>query len=173
MQMGYENPRTMYGVIITVYVDRQTTTVRSFQGRQKNDEGERFIERTWKRGIGKIRGYDRRANLLAYIRQKRAESLTGDSKCDVVESDNKPERLSPSPKKKKRRWIRRMMSKFRLPFLRPFRRKNRTWRYSHFDPDEEEGDARSKAKHNSDIWNKLKHMVGGLSRGCVRSRRDS
>lgn len=43
-----------------------------------------------------------------------------------------------------------MMSKFRLQFLRPFRRKNRTWRYRHFVPDEE-GEAKSKA-YNSDIW---------------------
>lgn len=94
MQMGDENPRIMYGVIITVYVDRQTTTVRSFQARRKNVR-ERFIERTWKREIGKTCGYDRRANLLAYIRQLRADSLTGDSKRGGGESDNKPERSNP------------------------------------------------------------------------------
>lgn len=74
MQNGRcENPRIMYGVIITVYyVDRQTMTVRSFRAGRGN-------ECTWNREIG------RRANLLAYIRQLRAES-------DVVESKNKPER---------------------------------------------------------------------------------
>ncbi|CAA7013385.1 unnamed protein product [Microthlaspi erraticum] len=164
--MGDENPRIMYGVIITVYVDREATTVRSFRRRQKN-EWESFVERTWKREIGKIRGYDRRASLLAYLRQMRAESLAGESKRDDGESDDKSEQ--PKPKKKKRRWYRKMKSKFRLPFLRAFRRKNRTWRYRHFVPDEE-GEAKSKA-HNSDIWKKLKHMVGGLSRGCVGSRR--
>ncbi|CAH2067761.1 unnamed protein product, partial [Thlaspi arvense] len=163
IQMGDENPRIMYGVIITVYVDRQTTAVRSFRAIRKN-------EGTWKREIGRTRGYDRRANLLAYIRQLRAESLAGDSKRDGVESDNMPER--PNPKKKKRRWIRKMMSKFRLPFHRAFRRKNRTWRYRQFIPDKE-GETKSKA-YNSDIWKKLKHVVGGLSRGCVRSsRRDT
>ncbi|ESQ27341.1 hypothetical protein EUTSA_v10019253mg [Eutrema salsugineum] len=161
--MGDENPRIMFGVIITVYVDREMTTVRSLRARRKN-------ERTWRRDIGRTRGYDRRANLLAYIRQLRAESLAGDSKCDGVESDITSER--PNPKKKKKRWIPKMMSKFRLPFLRPFRRKNRTWRYRQFVPDEEEGEAKSKA-YSSDIWKKLKHVVGGLSRGCVRSRRDS
>ena len=44
-----------------------------------------------------------------------------------------------------------MMSKFRLPFLRPFRRKNRTWRYRQFVPDEEEGEAKSRA-YSSDLW---------------------
>lgn len=86
--MGDENPRIMYGVIITVYVDRQTTTpVRSFRARRRN-------ECTWNREIGRTRGYDRRANLLAYIREKRAESLAGDLKGDddVVESNSKPER---------------------------------------------------------------------------------
>ncbi|KAL1214606.1 hypothetical protein V5N11_007500 [Cardamine amara subsp. amara] len=164
MQMGDENPRIMDGVIITVYVDRQTTSVRSFQARSKNEGG-----------IGRTRGYDRRANLLAYIRQMRAESLAGDSKRDGVdvETDNKPELPNPKKKKKKkRRWIRKMMSKFRLPFLRPFRRKNRTWRYRQFVPDEEEGEAKSKA-YNSSLWKKLKHMVGGLSRGCIRRRGDS
>ncbi|KAJ4909140.1 Uncharacterized protein Rs2_03761 [Raphanus sativus] len=160
-----ENPRVMYGVIITVYIDRQTTkTVRSFRARREN-EGT-----WWKRGIGRTKGYDRRANLLAYIRQLRSESLAGESKRDGVESENVPDR--PNVKKKKRRWIRKMMSKFRLPFLRPFRRKNRTWRYRHFVPDEEEGEAKSKA-HNSDLWKKLKNVVGGLSRGCIRRRRDS
>lgn len=40
------------------------------------------------------RGYDRRANLLAYIRQMRAENLARDSKDedDVVENNIKPER---------------------------------------------------------------------------------
>ncbi|EOA34064.1 hypothetical protein CARUB_v10021563mg [Capsella rubella] len=162
--MGDENPRVMYGVIITVYVDRQTTTVRSFQGRRKKDEGDRFIQRTTRmREIGKTLGYDRRANLLANIRQLRSASLTGGG-----ESDNKPQRPNPK-KKKKRRWIRKLFSKFRLPF----RRKNRTWRYRQFDPDEEEGEVTSRTNHNSDLWNKLKHVVGGLSRGCLRSRRES
>ncbi|XP_010471974.1 PREDICTED: uncharacterized protein LOC104751675 [Camelina sativa] len=160
MQMGHANPRVMYGVIITVYVDRQTTTVPSFQGRRKKDEGER-------REIRKTRGYDRRANLLTHIQQLRMGILAGDSKRGDGESDNKPER--PNPKKKKRRWIRKMFRKFRLPF----RRKNRTWRYRQFDPDEEEGEPRSKTNHNSDLWNKLKHAIGGLSRGCLRGRRDS
>ncbi|XP_010416736.1 PREDICTED: uncharacterized protein LOC104702562 [Camelina sativa] len=159
MQMRDANPRVMYGVIITVYVDRQPTTVQSFQGRRKKNEGER-------REIRKARGYDRRANLLTHIQQLRMGILAGDSKRGG-ESDNKPER--PNPKKKKRRWIRKMFRKFRLPF----RRKNRTWKYRQFDPDEEEGEARSKTNHNSDLWNKLKHVVGGLSRGCLRGRRDS
>ncbi|CAH8313027.1 unnamed protein product [Eruca vesicaria subsp. sativa] len=158
--MGDDNPRIMHGVIITVYVDRRTTTVRSSRSFRRN-------EGTWKRGN------DRRASLLAYIRQLRAESIAGDSKRDGVvdvESDNIPER--PNPKKKKRRWIRKMMSKLRLQFLRPFRRKNRTWKYREFVPDEEEGKAKSKA-YSSDLWKKLKNVVGGLSRGCVRRRRDS
>ncbi|KAF8110158.1 hypothetical protein N665_0087s0036 [Sinapis alba] len=160
--MGDENPRVMNGVIITVYVDRQTTTtVRSFRVRPKN-------EVTWKRGIGRTKGYDRRANLLGYIRQLRAESLAGELKYDGVESGNVPDR--PNLKKKKRRWIRKMMSKFRLQFLRPFRQKNRTWRYRHFVPDEEEGEAKSKA-YSSDLWKKLKNVVGGLSRGCIRRRK--
>ncbi|KAF2562687.1 hypothetical protein F2Q70_00016370, partial [Brassica cretica] len=163
MQMGDDNPRIMFGVIITVYVDRQTTTVRSFRARPRNDG-------MWKRGIGRTKGYDRRANLLAYIRQLRSESQAGDSKHDGVECENVPDR--PNAKKKKQRWIRKMMSKFRLPFLRPFRRKNRTWRYRQFVPDEEEGEAKSRA-YSSDLWKKLKHVVGGLSRGCIRSRRDS
>ncbi|KAG2313519.1 hypothetical protein Bca52824_025076 [Brassica carinata] len=145
--MGDENPRIMHGVIITVYVDRQTTTtVRSFRARRKNEVT------SWKRGIGRTKGCDRRANLLAYIRQLRAESLAGESKCDGVdvESENVPDR--PNAKKKKRRWIRKMMSKFRLQFLRPFRQKNRRWRYRHFVPDEEgEGEAKSKA-YSSDLW---------------------
>ncbi|XP_013718931.1 uncharacterized protein LOC106422696 [Brassica napus] len=163
MQMGDDNPRIMFGVIISVYVDRQTTTVRSFRARPRN-------EGMWKRGIGRTNGYDRRANLLAHIRQLRSENEAGDSKRDGVESENVPDR--PNAKKKKRRWIRKMMSKFRLPFLRPFRRKNRTWRYRQFVPDEEEGEAKSRA-YSSDLWKKLKHVVGGLSRGCIRSRRDS
>ncbi|CAH8354762.1 unnamed protein product [Eruca vesicaria subsp. sativa] len=123
--MGDENPRIMHGVIITVYVDRQTTTARSFRVRRRN-------ECTWDREMG------RRANLLAYIRQLRAESLAGDSEGDdAVASNNKPER-----KKKKLRWIRKMMSKFRIPFLRPLRRKNGTWKYRHFAQDEEEGEAK-------------------------------
>ncbi|KAJ4874288.1 Uncharacterized protein Rs2_39306 [Raphanus sativus] len=83
MQNGRcENPRIMYGVIITVYyVDRQTMTVRSFRAGRGN-------ECTWNREIG------RRANLLAYIRQLRAES-------DVVESKNKPERKYTEPTKVK------------------------------------------------------------------------
>lgn len=92
--MGDENPRIMYGVIITVYVDREATTVRSFRRRQKN-EWESFIERTWKREIGKTRGYDRRASLLAYLRQMRAESLAGESKRDDGESDGKSEQAKP------------------------------------------------------------------------------
>ncbi|XP_010428862.1 PREDICTED: uncharacterized protein LOC104713454 [Camelina sativa] len=156
MQIRDANPRVMYGVIITVYVDRQTTTtVPSFQGRRKKNEGER-------REIRMTRGYDRRANLLTHIQQLRMGILAGDGESD----NNKPER--PNPKKKKR-WIRKMFRKFRLPF----RRKNRKWRYRQFDPDEEEGEARCKTNHNSDLWNKLKHMVGGLSRGCLRGRRDS
>ncbi|XP_048591587.1 uncharacterized protein LOC125576204 [Brassica napus] len=160
--MGDDNPRIMHGVIITVYVDRRTTPVRSFRVRRRN-------ECTWNREIGRARGYDRRANLLAYIRQMRAESLARDSKDedDVVENNIKPER------KKKRRWLRKMMSKLRLPFLRPFRRKNRTWKYRHFAPDEEEeGEAKNKP-YRSDLWKKLKHVVGGLSRGCIRSRRNA
>lgn len=82
-----ENPRVMYGVIITVYIDRQTTkTVRSFRARREN-EGP-----WWKRGIGRTKGYDRRANLLAYIRQLRSESLAGESKRNGVESENVPDR---------------------------------------------------------------------------------
>lgn len=97
--MGNEkNPRIMYGVIITVYVDHETTTVRSFRARRKRNEGERFIERNWKREIGKTRGYDRRANLLEYIRRMRAESLAGDSKCDGGESNNKNKPERPNPK---------------------------------------------------------------------------
>ncbi|CAN6938831.1 unnamed protein product [Brassica oleracea] len=149
MQMGDENPRIMYGVIITVYVDRQTTPVRSFRARRRN-------ECTWNREIGRTRGYDRRANLLAYIREKRAESLAGDLKGDddVVESNSKPER-----KKKKRRWLKKMMSKIRLPFLRPFRRKNRTWKYRQFAPDEEEeGEAKGKP-YRSDLWSEDYHAA--------------
>ncbi|VVA95664.1 unnamed protein product [Arabis nemorensis] len=95
--MGDKNPRIMYGVIITVYVDRETTTVRSFRRRGKqNNEGERFIERNWKREIGKTRGYDRRATLLAYCRRMRAECLAGDLKRDGEESENnKTERPNP------------------------------------------------------------------------------
>ncbi|WZZ33975.1 hypothetical protein YC2023_017376 [Brassica napus] len=85
MQMGDDNPRIMFGVIITVYVDRQTTTVRSFRARPRNDG-------MWKRGIGRTKGYDRRANLLAYIRQLRSESQAGDSKHDGVECENVPDR---------------------------------------------------------------------------------
>lgn len=45
-----------------------------------------------------------------------------------------------------------MMSKIRLPFLRPFRRKNRTWKYRQFAPDEEEeGEAKAKP-YRSDLW---------------------
>ncbi|CAN7065402.1 hypothetical protein Bca4012_102177 [Brassica carinata] len=150
MQMGDENPRIMYGVIITVYVDRQTTTpVRSFRARRRN-------ECTWNRETGRARGYDRRANLLAYIRGMRAESLAGDLKGDddVVESNSKPER-----KKKKRRWLKKMMSKIRLPFLRPFRRKNRTWKYRQFAPDEEEeGEAKAKP-YRSDLWSEDYHAA--------------
>lgn len=45
-----------------------------------------------------------------------------------------------------------MFNKFRLPFIRPFRRKSRKWRYRQVDPDEEEGEARSKTNYNSDLW---------------------
>ncbi|KAG2322709.1 hypothetical protein Bca52824_015922 [Brassica carinata] len=133
--MGDENPRIMYGVIITVYVDRRTT-VRSFRAGRRN-------ECTWKREIGMTGGYDRRAYLLARIRQLRAEGLACDLKGDdhVVESNNKPER-----KTKKRRWLRKVVSQFRLPF----RRENKTWKYRHFDPDEEEGKTKSKA-YSSDL----------------------
>ncbi|CAF2205135.1 unnamed protein product [Brassica napus] len=151
--MGDDNPRIMHGVIITVYVDRRTSPVRSFRARRRN-------ECTWNREIGRARGYDRRANLLAYIREMKAESLAGDLKGDddVVESNIKPGG----------RWLRKIMSK-----LRPFRRKNRTWKYRHFAPDEEEeGEAKSKP-YRSDLWKKLKQVVGGLSRGCIRSRRNA
>ncbi|CAN8234108.1 unnamed protein product [Cochlearia groenlandica] len=155
--MRDENPRIMYGVIITVYVDRQTSTVRSFGARRGNEE------------MGKTRGNDRRANLLAYIRQLRDESLAGDSRCHDGESGNKSER--PNSKKKRRRWIIKMMSKLRLSSF--FRRKNRVWRYCEFVPDDEYEEGEAKTKYNSHLWKKLKHMVGGLSRGCIRSRRDS
>ncbi|XP_033131944.1 uncharacterized protein LOC117126866 [Brassica rapa] len=164
--MGDDNPRIMHGVIITVYVDRRTSPVRSFRARRRN-------ECTWNREIGRARGYDRRANLLAYIREMKAESLAGDLKGDddVVESNIKPGGsflLILKWQKKKRRWLRKIMSK-----LRPFRRKNRTWKYRHFAPDEEEeGEAKSKP-YRSDLWKKLKQVVGGLSRGCIRSRRNA
>ncbi|KAH0920339.1 hypothetical protein HID58_027999, partial [Brassica napus] len=165
-KMGDDNPRIMHGVIITVYVDRRTTPVRSFRVRRRN-------ECTWNREIGRARGYDRRANLLAYIRQMRAESLARDSKDedDVVENNIKPERklfrieviilhfLLFKKWKKKRRWLRKMMSKLRLPFLRPFRRKNRTWKYRHFAPDEEEeGEAKNKP-YRSDLWSEGYHAA--------------
>nr|VDD02352.1 unnamed protein product [Brassica rapa] len=164
--MGDDNPRIMHGVIITVYVDRRTTLVRSFRVRRRN-------ECTWNREIGRARGYDRRANLLAYIRQMRAESLARDSKDEDDVVIILHFLLFKKWQKKKRRWLRKMMSKLRLPFLRPFRRKNRTWKYRHFAPDEEEeGEANSKP-YRSDLWKKLKHVVGGLSRGCIRSRRNA
>ncbi|XP_010521228.1 PREDICTED: uncharacterized protein LOC104800177 isoform X2 [Tarenaya hassleriana] len=160
--MVKENPREMQGVIITVYVDRETTAVRSSRPIPANKN--KIVRRRLTDETGKTRGSDRKARLLAYARELRAAAnLAGDSYGSPRAEKEKKK------KRKKRKWIRRVVARFRLPFLRLFRRKNPTWRYRRFVPDgEEESVPPRKSKAcDSEFWKKLKHTLGGISRcGC-------
>ncbi|XP_016541247.2 uncharacterized protein LOC107841912 [Capsicum annuum] len=124
------------GVIISVYVESSSTIDSQYKFDQlKRSQANEFDESRPK-GTTRRRGYDRRAQLLAYAHELRHAKSTNPQ-------------CTPNPKHKGRRWTRRIG----LSFPRLFRRKNKEQKYEQMGK-EDHCDADEKKKRNGENDNK-------------------
>ncbi|KAF3676541.1 hypothetical protein FXO38_04239 [Capsicum annuum] len=124
------------GVIISVYVESSSTIDSQYKFDQLKRSQANGFDESRPKGTTRRRGYDRRAQLLAYAHELRHAKSTNPQ-------------CTPNPKHKGRRWTRRIG----LSFPRLFRRKNKEQKYEQMGK-EDHCDADEKKKRNGENENK-------------------